>query len=869
METEKTEVEKMETEITETEKTEVEKQESTEEKPLTKKEKRRLKKEKWKAFKKSKKLERKNKRAKLKEDYACAPFLVKLFCVYRPVFFGIVAAFVLVLCVFGGVEAINETILDGKGISGLLSIIDGIANLNNDVRFMDIDMDKVYEQTPLDEEGAKRIAALEPNAADETWTFCIYMVGSNLESFNENDLNPFIKNVTGRTKDENTAAQKDNIYNRFIRYSEELASNNLDVPGYLYSVKKPLAASSTPVTTDVVLTSNEGFASTDLSEMFAVELPENVTVVIQTGGATRWSSAIINPNRTQRFIYKNGVFSEVANMSIKDSCAPDTLADYIDFCDDNYKSDHMALILWDHGSGAFGFGSDEIFGTSLSLAEMKEALSSVISKNETNPYYDFIGFDACLMGNIETASNFNGYAKYFVASEETEPGGGWDYYTWMGEFVENPTMNGAQIGQAIADSYMDFYTKKNVKFSNAITSAVTFSVVDISKATKAYEAYDALNEKILEDLAEDPTIMTNVSRAASNSIRYGASAYYAFNHIDLGMYMDYLSEFYPTECAKIKALLGDAVLYTRSNLNLTGSQGLSVYFPTAVEEANGVNKCLEYIYDISEMKSTNALYYYKIAGCLNPELYAHVMEVAGKTPKKLNTQIFYDYQKIMPEIKDEQTLIMNIDEELKENIQSVSLILANYNENSNRITYYGETNSCKFNDEGNLEGNISGTWYEFGGSLLDADISYTTDTTETYVTKILHNDVPSYLTFSVEKDTGDVDIVSIVPIPTNDTPGMYDAALRMTVALNSGDSITPLLTVDNPDTGDSVDVPGKTFRYRKDIKIKRENLPAGQYLASIIITDIRGDEYYSPVVECTIRNGKVSDTKINLNFIGD
>ena len=41
---------------------------------------------------------------------------------------------------------------------------------------------------PLDEEGAKRIDALGSVDADDTWTICVYMVGSNLEDSGENDL---------------------------------------------------------------------------------------------------------------------------------------------------------------------------------------------------------------------------------------------------------------------------------------------------------------------------------------------------------------------------------------------------------------------------------------------------------------------------------------------------------------------------------------------------------------------------------------------------------------------------------------------------------------------------------------------------------
>lgn len=41
--------------------------------------------------------------------------------------------------------------------------------------------------------------------------------------------------------------------------------------------------------------------------------------------------------------------------------------------------------------------------------------------------FAFIGFDACLMATVETANMLVPHADYMFASEETEPGYGWDY----------------------------------------------------------------------------------------------------------------------------------------------------------------------------------------------------------------------------------------------------------------------------------------------------------------------------------------------------------------------------------------------------------------------------------------------------------
>ena len=51
------------------------------------------------------------------------------------------------------------------------------------------------------------------------------------------------------------------------------------------------------------LESNAAAATTDLQEMLQVTLPENVKVVIQTGGAKKWQNDQVKADRLQRYEY--------------------------------------------------------------------------------------------------------------------------------------------------------------------------------------------------------------------------------------------------------------------------------------------------------------------------------------------------------------------------------------------------------------------------------------------------------------------------------------------------------------------------------------------------------------------------------------
>ena len=41
-------------------------------------------------------------------------------------------------------------------------------------------------------EGAARIEAIPGNDAGDSWTFCVYMVGADLEDRHENDLSDYV-----------------------------------------------------------------------------------------------------------------------------------------------------------------------------------------------------------------------------------------------------------------------------------------------------------------------------------------------------------------------------------------------------------------------------------------------------------------------------------------------------------------------------------------------------------------------------------------------------------------------------------------------------------------------------------------------------
>ena len=68
----------------------------------------------------------------------------------------------------------------------------------------------------------------------------------------------------------------------------------------------------------------------DLYEMCAAEIPDNVTVVVQAGGAREWDDSRLRANRINRFTIADYDFSDVEVCAWQNMGAQETLEDYLD-----------------------------------------------------------------------------------------------------------------------------------------------------------------------------------------------------------------------------------------------------------------------------------------------------------------------------------------------------------------------------------------------------------------------------------------------------------------------------------------------------------------------------------------------------------
>ena len=808
---------------------------------LTRKERRRR----WKTVKKQE-------RAALKERLRYAPALRRWWSLYfkKPV----IALLVI---------AILVSVLYAPAVSLISDQIGEYYYATKDKPLSEKDLPKLYELSPLDEEGAARIASYPAVGENETWTICVYIVGADLEDMRENDLSHVTQLMTYDARSENAAKSDERLLEHVTRFDGELQEYKLELPAFFFYPEKPVASSSV-VTRDVVVAEREGMASMDIDEITSGVWSDNISVVIQTGGATRWSNQRINPNRTQRFLYKGGALSEVANLPLVPPSDPDTLSDFLRFCRDEYPADHTMLVLWNHGSGPFGYGQDSIYGDLFSLKDIRTALSDVYTPDRNKPAFDIIGFDACLMSTIEVTHALDGFARFYCLSEETEPGNGWDYAPLLQAMTDDPTMSPARVAQKVADTYTDFYMRENINQSFVQTDT-TFSVVEAKKAAELYDAYSALCQAQLMDAVNDLGVLAEIGRCAGRATRYCGAYYNILNTVDLGNYMDQLIDSYPEQASRVKELIHDAVLYHRENGGLSDSTGIAAYVPAEVTSIDGLDYYLRYIYDICEDDSVAALYYYKQAGCLSKEQMEKLPLLSGKNPQVLDLTAFRQFGSD-PSF-DSSGFLFPVSERLQNLIVGYELEIGRYDEKTTDLLYYGRSDCLLLDGEGHLASDFDGKWICLNGQPLYLEVISSTPSGTEYRAHVLYNGEDAYLELYRDRDTDEIHITGVRKAPTEEDVNTLTNT-RSSKTVEFGDKITPVYLKGNIKNNSYETVNGKQITFGRNTGLQLEPLPAGQYLSTAVITDPRGDSYYSSVISSTMERGSMQNWKEDPRFFG-
>ncbi len=309
-------------------------------------------------------------------------------------------------------------------------------------------------------------------------------------------------------------------------------------------------------------------ATKDLDEITNASIDyNNVNILIYTGGAKAWHTDSIPSDKHALFKIKNGELEKIEEISSDSMLDYKNLSYLLNYGYENYDTEYYDLILWDHGAGPiYGYGYDEYHNLdSMSLTDIKKALNES-PFNGTNKL-ELIGFDACLMSSIEVASILSDYSTYMVASQEFEPGDGWDY-----SFLEkiNSKTTSTELGNYIVNGYYDYYSKQSY------VNGVSLSLLKLNQVEKVEKSINELFSAIDHDISIDFSL---ISRSRSNSKSFGKldDTTYYYDLVDIYDLIERLPKKYNAYVEKLKNSLSDLIVTTVTDLNDTN--GISIYFP--------------------------------------------------------------------------------------------------------------------------------------------------------------------------------------------------------------------------------------------------------------------------------------------------
>ena len=274
-------------------------------------------------------------------------------------------------------------------------------------------------------------------------------------------------------------------------------------------------------------------------------------------------------------IAADGSTELVEDLGDVDSSDPQTLADFIAAGFEDLPADHYALIISDHGGQWNGIGQDESAGGGLlTLPDLVDGISAGLEGAGVDKL-DLLGFDACLMAGYEVATTMAPLADRMVASQESEPGHGWDYRSLDAAAAgATPT----ELGSAIIEGY----AAQSVEAGDV--DGVTLSMLDLTQMAEL----DTAVAEFSSALSEEEQAAASVGRAQTEVQGFGRSPDPTQDqHLsDLGQLAEAVAEDAPdvAEPAEAVAEAMDAVvLETFAGQAREGSTGLSIYLPPTVE----------------------------------------------------------------------------------------------------------------------------------------------------------------------------------------------------------------------------------------------------------------------------------------------
>lgn len=293
-------------------------------------------------------------------------------------------------------------------------------------------------------------------------------------------------------------------------------------------------------------------------------------------------------SKVMRFAVGKGMRPEedeaVEDLGQVNMADPATLADFVEWglTWPSSPSTHNMLVIWSPGpprqklhNGLWYVSHDEDTGDNLYMRDVQEVLSPYKDR------LDVIGLDAGLTAMLENAYALRDCGSILVASEDVQPGGGWDYARFLRALGAERHTSPDRLARLIVQSYRD---------SHDDDDAATLSAVDLTKTKPLADAVSKFGHLPPDSDARRSYFgAIRQARNACADYGYGPESGVSVNSIDLGRFLDELGHAPDVEgiakmAATARSALDDLVLdnyASPARQGEFGSHGVAIYFPGA------------------------------------------------------------------------------------------------------------------------------------------------------------------------------------------------------------------------------------------------------------------------------------------------
>ena len=600
------------------------------------------------------------------------------------------------------------------------------------------------------------------------------------------------------------------------------------------------------------LESEYSAATDDLLELLEVKLPDNVKIIIESGGTRQWQNDMMNADYIERYIYDSDGLRLLEQLPQASMGSAGTLSSFLAFAKENYPAQRTGFLFWNHGGGSVaGAESDENFGgDALTLDEIYNAFSANYELSEEAPPFELIGFDTCLMATVDVAYTFNDIGKYLVASQEIEPANGWLYSGWVGALAQNPQMDGSALGKIICDSYV-----KGCEIEGT-SESITLSVTNLAYVSQLVTAYNDFGKEALYYACEDPAFFSDFSRVAVSTENYGGNTNEQgyTNMADLGHLARQSVNMLPETANAVLTALDNCVEYEVNGPYREEATGLSCYYSYSgdIGDLNG------YI-DVGASDAFKYFYAYGLTGELSDDGMEYISEMDIDVLPQIETLESQGWDDHPLAVDQHGSAILSLGEKASDILSGVYMQLYYADPEQDILLLLGIDNDIIADwDRGIFKDNFRGVWGGIDGCLVYMELTFEGDGYNLYTVPILLNGEDYNLNVVYDFNKAEYEIKGATK-PIDEESGMADKNMRSLIV---GDVISTIhyATSISGDSNefdayvvDEITVTENTSFYETD-------LGDGQYYQVFEMRDMQGNSVFSDVAEFDVKNGQITTT---------